>query len=139
VPAAVAAGAAAILAGAADGALGTLDDAWFPRPAWPEPWGARTVALFAFLQAAHYLAWLRLVPEDDRPQATARTFRASWRALAGDLGGPFVAASALLSVAFAAWTFVDVEAAGLAYFRLAAFHGPLEWGAVAWGLSAARR
>lgn len=138
VPLAVGFGAVAILAGAADGALTTLDGAWLPRPSWPDPWGARSVALFAFLQSVHYLAWLRLVPEDDRPQPTTRTFRATFRALGSDLGWPFVTLAALLSAAFAAWTFIDVEAAGLAYFRLAAFHGPLEWGVIAWARTARR-
>ncbi len=48
-------------------------------PGLAEPWALRLVLLFAFAQAVHYGIWLRLIPEEDRPQPSPRTYAASFR------------------------------------------------------------
>ena len=62
----------------------------FLAPGIAAPWALRLVLLFAFAQSVHYGVWLRLIPEDDRPQETPRTFRASARALKADIGTPLM-------------------------------------------------
>ena len=91
----------------------------------------RLVLLFAFAQAVHYLAWVRLIPEEARPSATPRSFRQSGRALRRDLGAPLTGLALLLAGALAAWGFVDVAAARAAYLRVALFHGHLELAVIA--------
>lgn len=86
----------------------------------------RLVLFFAFTQSVHYAIWLRLVPEDDRPQPTPRSFRASYRALRQDLGRWVLAASALLALVVAVWAVVDLAAARLGYLRAATFHAHIE-------------
>jgi hypothetical protein len=36
------------------------------------PFALRLLALYGFMQSAHYLVWVRLIPEDDRPSPTPR-------------------------------------------------------------------
>lgn len=91
----------------------------------------RLVLLFAFAQAVHYLAWVRLIPEEARASATPRSFRQSGRALRRDLGAPLTGLALLLAVALAAWALVDVAAARAAYLRVALFHGHLELAVIA--------
>jgi hypothetical protein len=86
----------------------------------------RLVLVFAFLQAVHYGVWLRLVPEDDRPRAAPRPWRASWRALVKDFGPVPLALFVLLALGIALWGVVDLTQARLGYFRLAVSHGYLE-------------
>ncbi len=100
-------------------------------PDAPHPWGLRLVLLFAFAQSVHYAVWLRLVPDDDRPRATPRTFAASWRALAGDFGPWPLALTAALAIGLAVWATLDLAAARDGYFRMALFHGHLELAALA--------
>jgi hypothetical protein len=83
-------------------------------------------AAFAFLQATHYLVWLRLVPEDARERAGIRSFSATLRALVRDLGGWLVAGAVLAAVAVLAYGAVDADAARTTYLRVAYFHGFLE-------------
>lgn len=104
----------------------------FMAPGLAEPWALRLVLLFAFAQSVHYGVWLRLIPEDDRPQATPRTFQASMRALRVDLGQPFLAGAALLSLGIAAWALFDLATARENYLRMALFHGHLELIAATW-------
>lgn len=89
---------------------------------------ARLTTSFAFLQSVHYAIWLRLVPEDMRARETPRSFRATWRGLASEFGPIPLLFTVALAASFLAGGLVDVSASGAAYFRLAAFHGPLEFG-----------
>ncbi len=104
----------------------------FLAPGLAEPWALRLVLLFAFAQSVHYGVWLRLIPEDDRPQETPRTFRASTRALLVDLGTPLMALVVLLALGIALWAAFDLAAARENYLRMALFHGYLELAAATW-------
>jgi hypothetical protein len=95
-------------------------------PGLAEPWALRFVILFAFAQAVHYGVWLRLIPEDDRPQPTPRTFRASFRALRADMGTWFLAGAFLVALGVAIWATLDLLEARSTYLRLALFHGHIE-------------
>lgn len=86
----------------------------------------RLILLFAFAQSVHYTIWLRLIPEDDRPQATPRTFAATYRALKGELGGWLLAGAALVAAAVGVWALFDLLAARAGYLRAAIFHGHIE-------------
>lgn len=104
----------------------------FLAPGVAEPWALRLVLLFAFAQSVHYGVWLRLIPEDDRPQETPRTFRASARALQVDMGVPLLAGALLIALGVALWSVFDLAAARENYLRLALFHGYLELIAATW-------
>lgn len=131
-------GAVALLGGACDGwlaagfgwaslgGLGLDDHAASLAPGSHGPWPARWVATFAFAQAVHYGIWLRVLPEDARDRPSPRTFRASWRALHQDLGGPLLVGSLAVFCGVAAWATIDLVAARAGYLRLALFHGPME-------------
>lgn len=90
------------------------------------PWGIRLVLLFAFAQTVHYGIWLRLIPEDDRPQDTPRTFAASARALHRDLGTWLMLGAGILILGIAVWAVFDLAGARYHYLRMALFHGYLE-------------
>ena len=75
------------------------------------PWGMRLVLLFAFAQAVHYGVWLRLIPEDNRKQATPRPFVTTFRALEKDMGGTILLVAGLLAGGLAAWAVFDLAAA----------------------------
>ncbi len=97
------------------------------RGVWPE----RLLVLFAFAQAAHYVVWLRLIPEDDRKSAAPRSYKQTYRALVKDLGaGPvwlaFIAALVLL-----VWAAASIGAARNGYLEVAFFHAHLELIAIA--------
>lgn len=133
-----------ILGGAADPWLASAFDAGWAldgqsgryfaiqlAPGLPQTWGLRMVMLFAFAQTVHYGIWLRLIPEDDRPHRTPRSFLASWRALEADFGrwalwGTLAACAGLMS-----WAMLDLLGARVGYLRLANFHGHLELAAAA--------
>jgi hypothetical protein len=109
-------------------------------PALSHGWALRLVMLYAFAQAVHYGVWLRLVPEDDRPRVTPRSFRASYRALRDELGTLVLAVFALASVGLAIWACVDLVEARTGYLRFARFHGMLELTAIAlWLIVPGRR
>jgi hypothetical protein len=95
-------------------------------PGLPSVWAERLVLLFAFAQTVHYGVWLRLIPEDDRRQATPRPFAASYRALRSDLGAPLLFAAATLALGLAIWAIFDLVGARTSYLRMALFHGFLE-------------
>ena len=108
----------------------------------PAPWGPmamRLLVLYAFAQSVHYVVWLRLVPEDDRPSPSSRSFVQSFRALRADVGPLVLWASVLVAVALAGWAAVSVGAARDGYLRMAFFHGYLELaaGALLWAEGAA--
>lgn len=88
--------------------------------------GLRLVLWFAFAQSVHYAIWLRLVPEDDRPRETPRTFAGSLRALRAEFGDLALIATASVAAAIVLWAVVDLAAARYGYLRLASFHGHLE-------------
>jgi hypothetical protein len=86
----------------------------------------RLVVLFAFAQAVHYGIWLRLIPEDDRPRETPRTFAATLRALEADVGRAVLWGSVAVAAGVALWAVLDLAAARIGYLRMALFHGYLE-------------
>ncbi|WP_437611594.1 hypothetical protein WMF20_06405 [Sorangium sp. So ce834] len=142
-----AAGAAALLLGAAGPllawsggmeapwtGLGMRQLAWTLSPTQAGPLAARFVVLYAFAQATHYIVWLRLMPEDDRPSKTPRSYRQSFRALAADVGGSILWLSALGALGLIGWASFGPAEARDVYLRLAFFHGHLELaaGALLW-------
>lgn len=99
------------------------------------PWvslsGYHLLLAWIYAQSLHYGAWLRLVPEDDRPRRTPRPFRATARVLVAELG-PWVLGGAIVAWAVVfGWGLLDPLAARAAYLRGALFHGHLEIAALA--------
>ena len=130
---------AALAGGACDRWLGADDGAAFARTAWQDvlatasPAGLtpvvarRWVAVFAFAQAIHYSAWLRIVPDALRPSERPVSFRRSFALLGADLGGPLAArAVVLLCLALPLLACVSLDGARRAYFGFAVFHGYVE-------------
>jgi hypothetical protein len=109
--------------------------AWGLSPTPDGPIAARLLMLYAFWQAAHYVVWLRLIPEDDRPSPTPRSYLQSYRALRADVGSVVLWIAMLSAIAVAAWAAVNVGQARNGYIQLAFFHGYLELAAAAllWG------
>jgi hypothetical protein len=108
--------------------------AWGLSP-WPfGPLAMRLLVLYAFAQSVHYVVWLRLVPEDDRPSTAPRSFLQSYRALRRDVGSLVIWLAALAALALAAWAAIDLGRARNGYIQLAFFHGYLELaaGALLW-------
>jgi hypothetical protein len=104
--------------------------AWL-APGLTAPWAGRLVLLFGFAQAVHYGVWLRLIPEEDRPQPTPRTFASSFRALRQDLGPWLLGAGAAFATGLAMWAMIDLAQARAGYLRMALFHGYVEVAAAA--------
>jgi hypothetical protein len=140
-------GSLALLAGAAEpllGWTGGTSAAWTGLSmrylCWslsPSPDGAyaeRLVVMYAFAQAAHYVVWLRLMPEDDRPRKMPRSYAQSFRALGNDLGAWVLWIAVIAALGIAGWAAVAPGAARDGYLRLAFFHGHLELaaGALLW-------
>jgi hypothetical protein len=115
-------------------AFGTGGLASVLAPGLSTEWALRLVVFYAFGQSVHYAVWLRLLPDEDRARATPRSFSASWRALAADLGPWMVLGAASAVLVFGVWALVDVPTARAAYLRSAAFHGHLELVALALAL-----
>ncbi len=101
--------------------------------------GLRLLLAFVFLQAVHYLVWLRLVPEDDRSRPAPRSFTASWNALRDDFGIIALAVVAAVALVIAVWGAVDLSAARDGYLRLVGFHAYLELAVAALWLAEGRR
>lgn len=81
---------------------------------------------FLFLQSAHYLIWLALVPQREQRSQGTLTFRMSFRALLADFGPwglTLVGALALLVLAGAAF---DAPRTQRTYLSLGTFHAYLE-------------
>lgn len=95
-------------------------------PGVPGVLALRLVLVFAFMQAAHYVVWVRLVPDEDRPRETPRTFTASLRELSADLGAPTLALTLLAALGLALWAALDLFEARAGYLRAVLFHGHLE-------------
>lgn len=95
-------------------------------PEFSETWGTRLVLLYCYAQMVHYSVWLQLVPEEDRPRPTPRSFQESLRVLSADLPVPLLLLAMLAMLGLLVYSLTDVWAARTAYFRLATFHGYLE-------------
>jgi hypothetical protein len=101
--------------------------AWSTSPVLEGPLLPRFFVLYAFGQSAHYLVWLRLMPEDDRPSPSPRSFAQSYRALKADVGGVVLwlaLAGMAMLVAWVMWR--GIGDARDRYIDLAFFHGYLE-------------
>jgi hypothetical protein len=105
--------------------------AWGLAPGPFGPMALRLLLLYGFAQSVHYVAWLRLIPEDDRPSPTPRSFLQSFRALRTDLGALVLWFFLLSALAFAVWAAFNLGAARNGYIRIAFFHGYLELAAAA--------
>jgi len=111
--------------------LGMYELSWSLSPSPMDPFSSRLVVLYAFAQSAHYIVWLRLMPEDDRPSKTPRSYKQSFSALKKDLGGLLLWLSALGALFLMGWAFMGPGHARDGYLRLAFFHGHLELAAFA--------
>lgn len=89
-------------------------------------WASRWVVAFAFAQAVHYGIWLHLVRDDDRRRRTPRTFKRSYIVLRREFGGIGLSIVGALCLGLALWATVDLVRARSEYFRFAQFHGALE-------------
>ena len=98
-------------------------------------WAERLTVIFVFAQAAHYVVWLRLIPEDDRPGEAPRSYRQTYRAMAADVGGVVLWMGFVAALVFGVWAFASPGGARDAYLKVAFFHGHLEIIAIAvlWG------
>lgn len=90
----------------------------------------RWITLYAFGQAVHYLAWMRLLPEEDAAQEGPRSFVQSARSLLRDAGSWVVGLCALLTAGLFAWGLADAARARGAYLWLTGFHGYVELAAL---------
>lgn len=137
-------GVVAIAAGALDAPLGAalahggragalFATAVAPRGA-PSLVIVRSVGLFAFAQAVHYGAWLRLVPDGERAGERPIGYRHSLELLRADFGRATVLVIGL-SIALPLAACVALADARAGYFTLAAFHGYLELAFVAAALA----
>lgn len=95
------------------------------------PWAERLTMLYAFAQAAHYVVWLRLMPEDDRPSPAPRSYRQTYRALVADVGGVVMWIMVLTALVFVVWACFSIGGARNAYMNVAFFHAHLELVAIA--------
>jgi len=137
-------GVAAIAAGALDaplgaalarsGQTGALFASAVAPPAASSLVVVRAVGIFAFAQAVHYGAWLRLVPDGERAGERPIGYRHSLALLRDDFGraAPLVI---MLSVALPLAACVALADVRAGYFTLAAFHGYLELAFVAAALA----
>ncbi len=91
----------------------------------------RLLMLYAFAQSVHYVVWLRLLPEDDRPSPTPRSFSQTLRALRTDVGSIVLWIAVLSTLVFAVWAAFNAGQARNGYIRVAFFHGYLELAAAA--------
>jgi len=122
---------AALLAGVLDGIAWAggpdFDLAPALAPGLDPVMANRLVLVYAFLQALHYVIWLRLIPSTQSQTPAASTFRRSLASLRADFGA--VALAAIVVVALAVPTLACVyEPARVRdlYLSVALFHGWLE-------------
>lgn len=87
----------------------------------------RLAAFFCFAQMMHYLVWLKWFPEDDQDPDKPRHFIAFTR----DLGTPLMQFALMATLGLAIWGSLDTWAARALYLKLAAFHGYIEYAALA--------
>jgi hypothetical protein len=138
-----AAGLAAIAAGALDAPLGAAlarggVGALFATSVAPHDAPSivvlRSVGIFAFAQAVHYGAWLRLVPDGERAGERPIGYRRSLALLRADFGRA-TALVIILSIALPLAACFALASVRGAYFTLASFHGYLELAFVAAALA----
>lgn len=96
------------------------------------PWAMRLVLWYGFAQAMHYAVWLHLLPSDDRPHPTPRSFSSSLRAWQRDLGWPLLVLALVVSLGLGGMALSDLQLARNSYFTLAAAHGHVELLAAVW-------
>jgi hypothetical protein len=133
----------ALLGGALDGLAQSDGVAAFGPALAPglEPELAyRVVLAYVFLQAMHYVFWLRLIPSTQSHMPAASTFRKSITSLRTDFGtiGLAVLALATLSVPLAAGMF-DAARVRDVYLSVAVFHAWLELGVIGYVLVSRER
>lgn len=92
----------------------------------PREWRPQLVVLYGFLQSAHYLVWVRLIPEDDRLNQTPITFRRSVIRLSQDFGSWILLFTLLAMIGLGAWAMIDVASARFSYLRWISAHASLE-------------
>ena len=142
VVAAIAAATAALLAGALDGVwsepVAEFGPAFAPGVA-PEL-AYRVVLVYGFLQAMHYVLWLRLIPSTQSRAPAAATFRKSLVSLRSDFGRIGIAAILTTALAVPALA-CAFDAAPVRDFYLAAgvFHGWFELAIVGYVLVSSER
>lgn len=100
-------------------------------PTMQGPWPVRMLVLYAFGQSAHYVVWMRLIPEEERPSPTPRSFAQSFRALRSDVGSLLLWVTLASMLALAAFAMMNLGAARNGYIQWAFFHGYLEIAAAA--------
>jgi hypothetical protein len=101
--------------------------AGFPRAS--APFFHRALFLYAFGQSLHFAAWLRLLPEVDRPHASPKPLRRALLDLRADFGR-WTVAIAVLTAAAGVAILCGGGAAREAYFALTYFHVGLEGAAL---------
>ena len=104
---------------------------WAIAPTIVGPTASRLVVLYAFQQAMHYVVWLRLVPDEARPQSTPRSFRLSYRALVRELGPWLVGAALAACLVFWGMAVESPAYARRSYLQISFFHVYLELVAIA--------
>lgn len=98
----------------------------------------RFVIFFGFAQAAHYIVWLHLLPQQVAHHGRPRTFAQSYRSLVKDVGAPILWLAAIAAVLVAGTALGSLRLARDVYLGIAFFHAHLELIAAALFLCAAR-
>lgn len=88
-------------------------------------WLRRMLFIYALGQSVHFMVWLRLMPELDRPAKVPQTWRRAWTLFRADFGRYALPALVLCLVATPLLLFGG-GAAREAYFALTYFHVGLE-------------
>lgn len=131
----------AILAGALDafGPRGDLGLGGALAPGQGELRAGRVVRAYAFLQAMHYVCWLRLIPSTQAATPAAMTVRRSLAGMRRDLGNGLIAIAALMLAVPALATLVPATAVRDGYLALAVWHVWLELAIVGYLFAARER
>lgn len=109
------------------GHFGMSEMALTLAPGLPLEWGLRLVAIFAFMQAIHYVVWLRLIPQRLDERTAPPTIRRSTTRLRRDFGRVGFAALIVLTVAVPVAALAHDAASVRSLYLLAAIaHGWLE-------------
>lgn len=98
---------------------------WY-APGIAATWALRLTLTFIFAQSVHYAVWTRLVPEEDRPRETPRSFGASLRALRKDFGLVVFLVVSVVALGITVWATWDMAAARLGYLRISQGHAYIE-------------
>lgn len=92
----------------------------------------RMVVAYAFLQAVHYVVWLRLIPATQARSPAASTFKKSIAKLRADFGAGLVAIAAVTIAVPVLAVIADTERVRDGYLSLVLFHAWLELAIVAY-------